>query len=142
MPKFVILDFTLVTGMDTSTVDVVAGIIQLCQSHNCKVFLSGISMRMRTTLSLGGVKPESGERSKRKIRFFPDLDSALGKAEDMLLRDTHIYKPDILDENRRRLLSDGDAINSGFLFALRHIDEQVRVQNVISSPSFKRVPPC
>ena len=124
-PKFVILDFMLVTGMDTSTVDVVAGILQLCKSHNCKVFLTGLSPRMRMTLALGGVKPETGERSKRNVRFFPDLDSALGKAEDMLLRDTNIYKPDILDESRRRLVSDGDVCNSGFGFALRHIDEQV-----------------
>jgi len=126
MPKFVILDFTLVTGMDTSTVDVVAGIIQLCKSHACKVFLAGLSPRMRTTLSLGGVKPGTGERSQRLLRFFGDLDSALGKAEDMLLRESDIYKPDVLNESRRRMLSEGDMNNSGFGFALRHIDEQVR----------------
>jgi hypothetical protein len=126
MPKIVILDFMLVTGMDTSTVDVISGVIKECQSHDCKVFLAGLSPRMRTTLSLGGVKPETGERSKRKIRFFPDLDSAMGKAEDMLLSDSDMYKPDILGENRRRLISDGDVVNSGFGFALRHIDEQVR----------------
>lgn len=126
MPKFVILDFTLVTGMDTSTVDVIAGILKLCQSHNCKVFLAGLSPRMRTTLSLGGIKPETGERSKRKIRFFPDLDSALGKAEDMLLQESDVFKPEILDESRRRLLSGGDGVkNSGFGFALRQIDLQV-----------------
>lgn len=124
LPTFVILDFTLVTGMDTSTVEVIAGILQLCRSRNCKLFLAGLSPRMRMTLALGGIKPETGERSERKLRFFPDLDSALGKAEDMLLRDTHIYKPDILDESRRRLVSEGDTSNSGFGFALRHIDEQ------------------
>lgn len=127
MPKFVILDFTLCTGMDTSTVDVISGIIQTCKNHDCKVFLAGISLRMRTTLTLGGIKPLTGERSKRQIRFFPDLDSALGKAEDMLLSDADIHKHEVLDEGRRRLLSEGDANNTGFLFALRHIDEQVRV---------------
>jgi MFS superfamily sulfate permease-like transporter/CRP-like cAMP-binding protein len=124
MPKFVIVDFTLVTGMDTSAVDVIAGIIQVCKSHGCKLFLAGLSQRMRLTLSLGNVKPETGERSQRQIRFFPDLDSALGKAEDMLLRDSPIYQSDNNGGSRRRLLSEGDANRSGFGFALRHIDEQ------------------
>jgi hypothetical protein len=127
MPKFVIVDFTLVTGMDTSAVDVIAGIIQVCKSHGCKLFLAGLSQRMRLTLSLGNVKPETGERSQRQIRFFPDLDSALGKAEDMLLRDSPIYQSDNNGGSRRRLLSEGDANRSGFGFALRHIDEQVGI---------------
>lgn len=129
MPKFVILDFTLVTGMDTSAVDVIAGIVQLCKSHCCKLFMAGLSHRIHTTLSLGGVKPETGERSKRQIRFFPDLDSALGKAEDMLLSDSHLFKTDVIDGNRRRLISDGEVDKAGFGFALRHIDEQVRIWN-------------
>jgi MFS superfamily sulfate permease-like transporter len=123
-PKFIIIDFTLVTGMDTSTVDVVAGIISVCHSHDCKVFLTGLLPRMHTILSFGGVKPETGERSQRKLRFFPDLDAAIGKAEDMLLDTISNHsKPEVLEGNRRRLISEGD---NGFRFALRHIDEQVR----------------
>jgi MFS superfamily sulfate permease-like transporter len=123
IPKFVILDFTLVTGMDTSTVDVVEGIISVCHGHSCKVFLTGLLPRIRKILSLGGVKPETRERSKRKLRFFPDLDAAIGKAEDMLLEsESNHSKPEVSDGNRRRLYSEGD---NGFCFALRHIDEQV-----------------
>jgi MFS superfamily sulfate permease-like transporter len=124
IPKFIILDFTLVTGMDTSTVDVVAGILSVCHGHNCKVFLTGLLPRIRKILSLGGVKPETRERSKRKLRFFPDLDAGIGKAEDMLLdSETDHGKPAVLNGDRRRLFSEGD---NGFSFALRHIDEQVR----------------
>ena len=123
-PKFIILDFSLVTGMDTSTVDVVTGIISVCHSHDCKAFLTGLLPRLQTILSFGGVKPETGERSQRKLRFFPDLDAAIGKAEDMLLDTISNHgKPEVLDGNRRRLTSEGD---NGFRFALRHIDEQVR----------------
>lgn len=78
--------FKLVSGMDGSAVDVMADILAVCGSHNCKVFLSGISTSIRQTMALGGVKPETGrDRKSRMLRFFPDLDSAIGKAEDYLL---------------------------------------------------------
>ena len=80
-PKFVILDLTLLTGMDTSSVDVFKDILTLCQTNNCKLFLAGVSRGLMKTMSLSGFKADPATiRSARKLRFFSDLDNAVGKA--------------------------------------------------------------
>lgn len=87
IPKVLVLDLTLVTGMDTSSVDVFADIVTLCSTYNCKVFLGGPTRVLIETMSLSGLKPDTAAvRSTRKLRFFSDLDKAVGKAEDMLLQ--------------------------------------------------------
>lgn len=121
-PEFLVIDSTLVTGMDTSTVDVFNDIRNLCTSNGCKLLMAGMSPNLRTILALGGFKPETGIRSNRKLRFFTSLDAALGKAEDMLL-DSGFDEKEISGADRReRLLSEG---LNGFRTALRHIDEEV-----------------
>jgi MFS superfamily sulfate permease-like transporter len=124
-PLFIVLDLTLVTGIDTSTVDVFNDINNLCASNKCKLFMAGLSSNLRTILSLGGFKvDETRERSKRQLRIFPSLDAALGKAEDNLL-DAHSDEREAAGfDTRKRLLSEGD---HGFRTALRHIDEEVRL---------------
>jgi anti-anti-sigma regulatory factor/CRP-like cAMP-binding protein len=120
-PKFLILDLTLVTGMDTSTVDIFNEIRNLCTSNHCKLFVTGLTPDLRGVLNLGGFKPETTVRSKRKLRFFASLDAALGKAEDLLLDADGHDKEASSTDNRARLLSEGDF---GFRTALRHIDEE------------------
>lgn len=97
MPKIVILDLTLVTGMDTSAVDAFADIVSVCTMKNdCKVFLAGVATGLREIMLLNGLKPEAtSDRSKRLLRFFQDLESAIGKAEDCLI--------DILAFNQNRV---------------------------------------
>jgi len=117
--RFLILDLTLVTGMDTSTVDVFIQIRNLCEGSNCKLFMAGMSKNIRSILALGGFKADTGVRSKRQLRFFARLDAALGKAEDMLLE---LDYDDKIDRVRmRRFMSRND---SGFQTALRHIDTE------------------
>lgn len=123
VPKFVLLDLTLVTGMDTSTVDVFADIKHLCASHNCTLLMAGMAPGLRATLALSGVKPDTGNRSTRQLRFFASLDTALGKAEDNLLEAEFPEKEISSIAARQRRLSQGD---HGFRTALRHIDEEVR----------------
>ena len=128
-PKYVILDLTLVSGMDTSTADIFTDIKNMCALHNCKLFCSGISPHLGSVLSLGNFKPESGDRSKRQVRFFASMDIAMGKAEDSLLNDEldddgSFDSPDLNDPRVAMLKNiEGDG---GFRSALRHIDEQVR----------------
>lgn len=122
LPKFVVIDMALVTGMDTSSVDVISDVVNLCDRNDCKVFLSGMSANLRSVLAHAGVKPLSGERSKRKLRFFNSLDAAIGKAEDMLLDMQEQEKP---PSSRRKPSSLGAlGEESGFHVALRYIDEQ------------------
>jgi STAS domain len=114
-----LLTWHSVTGMDTSTVSIVSDILNLCQRHDCKLFLSGMSPELRSVLAHAGVKPLGGERSDRKLRFFTTLDAAIGKAEDLLLEGHFQERPPSL----RKLLSLGE--ESGFHFALARVDEQV-----------------
>ena len=124
--KFLILDLTLVTGMDTSTVDVFSEIRNLCGGSNCKLFMAGMSTNIRSILALGNFKPEAGVRSKRQLRFFASLDAALGKAEDILLEsdyDAPQTDPGLSRPGMRRFMRRNV---SGFQTALRHIDTEVR----------------
>jgi MFS superfamily sulfate permease-like transporter len=123
-PKYLILDLTLVTGMDTSTADVFQDIRNLCGSNKCKLLMAGMSPNVRSILALGGFKADAGVRSKRKLRFFQNLDAALGKAEDMLLDsdyDDKEHQAGLMD-GRRRMRDRG---NTGFRTALGHINAEV-----------------
>lgn len=119
IPRMIILDLTLVTGMDTSAVDIFAEILSLVSKHNCKLFLVGLSTDLRRSMQLAGVKPDLTirDRSKQCLRFFRDLDSAIGKAEDMLLNDEAFEEDFHVNGPAQR----------GFRHALQHIDEQVRI---------------
>lgn len=116
-PKYSIFDLTLVTGMDTSAVDVFGEIITVCKNNNCQVYISGITPHLKSVLSFGGVKPSLCPG----LRFVPDLEAALGKAEDGLLK--FVYKVEDQERARmkiRRMSVDDD----GFAYALQQIDSQ------------------
>lgn len=114
-PRLLVVDLGLITGMDTSTVDIFAEIKEMCAENACKLYLCGLSSRMKRGLSLGGVKPGTGPRSKSSVRFFSDLDTALGNAEDELIRIemTEAFKS-------RWITKRGE---NGFRHALQQIDE-------------------
>ena len=115
-------DLTLITGMDTSTVDIFNDIRNLCASNNCKLFVTGLTSSLRGILNLGGFKPETTDRSKRKLRFFSNLDAALGKAEDLLL-DAECDEYESTTDDARMTLST-EIETQGFRKALRHIDDE------------------
>jgi sulfate permease, SulP family len=114
-PKIVVLDLTLVTGMDTSAVDVFSDISYQCKKNDCKLFLSGVATPLRQVMSLCGVKPDNTNGTKgRHLRFFLELDAAIGKAEDLLI-DLVEFDDD----------TDGQHVaESGFRRALEIIDEE------------------
>ena len=116
IPKVIVIDLTLVTGMDTSSVDVFKDVSVMCNNNECKLFLTGMSQGIIKTMSLSGLKADTSKnRSSRKTRFFSNLDKAVGKAEDMLLQqegfENHL--------NQSSLTGKG-----GFEHALEQIDEQ------------------
>jgi len=117
-PKVIILDLTLVTGIDTSAVDAFSDILAVCGNHDCKLFLSGVNSNLRQVMSLCGIQPENiPDRSQRKLRFFSDLDGAIGKAEDILLK-TASYEVD------STVGLQGAPKSGGFRHALSQIDDQ------------------
>ena len=145
LPKYIIMDLTLVTGMDTSSVDVFVDMRDICARHGCKLFVAGASGRVRDTLALGNFKPERGHRSERRVRFFVDLDTALGKAEDTLLDDKDTAAAAVTgeEEGEAEDFLGIESDESGFQLALRKIDEQVRESRntclVLSSTILTRV---
>ena len=119
-PKILILDMSLITGMDSSTVDIFADIKELCHNHDCKLYMCGLSPRIRKGLAMRGIKPESAVASMdRRVRFFVDLDTALGKAEDALIQSemTEI-------DNDESMAQSTMNPREGFFHALKQIDEQ------------------
>ena len=126
IPKHIILDLSIVTGIDTSAVDILDEIVSLCKTSKCKLTLAGIPRSIRPQLITGGVKPSL---TNKHVSFSPDLEAALGKAEDELLRtegDTNM--PTILDPTEdmskiRQQWRVGSA-DQGLHHALREIDSQ------------------
>lgn len=118
-PKYVIIDLSLVTGMDTSAVEIFSDIVTLCHGHKCQLFLAGLSNNLSYTMKRGGMKPCSDKQSKFSIlRFPPTLESALMKAEDGLLK--FVLKS---EEREMRLVHQTSlSEDDGFLRALTLID--------------------
>jgi hypothetical protein len=115
LPKILLIDLSLITGMDTSATDIFGDIKKLCITNDCKLFLSGLSQRMRTGLALGGLVADRRRAgSKGMTRFFSDLDTALGKAEDLLVQ----YE--MKDISLPRTMRSGA---SGFELSLMQIDD-------------------
>ena len=121
IPKYLILDLSLVTGIDTSAVDVLGEISALCRENHCGLLFAGIPRAIRPALITGGVNPS---RTNPHLRFSPDLDAALGRAEDELLRivghneekaaemgarRSHTRNVSMVDHGLRQTLSDIDA---------------------------------
>lgn len=118
-PKILVLDLSLVSGMDTSTIDIFGEMYEFCKNNECKLFFCGLSARMRKGLELGGVKPDTGPRSQSNVRFFADLDTALGRAEDSLIQsEMKMDSPRSLNRSSESL--DG---SRGLQRALQQIDD-------------------
>eukprot|EP00521_Asterionellopsis_glacialis_P011202 CAMPEP_0195293998 /NCGR_PEP_ID=MMETSP0707-20130614/13943_1 /TAXON_ID=33640 /ORGANISM="Asterionellopsis glacialis, Strain CCMP134" /LENGTH=932 /DNA_ID=CAMNT_0040354855 /DNA_START=29 /DNA_END=2824 /DNA_ORIENTATION=- len=116
LPKFLIIDFTIVAGLDTSAIDLIREIITICRGHRCRLFLTGLEQDLKASLAYSGIKPSS------TLQFIADVELALGRAEDGLL--TEVCKIEEQAEHdakvRLRSRSYGD---DGFRFALRMIDQ-------------------
>jgi SulP family sulfate permease len=121
-PLYIIMDFTIVSGMDTSAIDLLRETITLCKNNHCRLYIAGMSQTLRLNLAYAGVKPDGNT-----FYFQPDLEAALGKAEDGILNSVyHVIEQtehDVGLRRRERALSNAD---DGFRFALDKIDEQVR----------------
>lgn len=126
-PKYLVIDFALVSGVDTSAIDSFTDVISLCKKSHCKLYLAGLKHSLRLKLVHAGVKPEGPATSR--FSFVEDLDSALAKTEDSLIsNEMHIEDMDQSETQNRlrhRRMSNAE---DGFLYALTKIDEQHKLQ--------------
>lgn len=113
----------MVSGMDTSAIDLFREILSLCKDHLCSLYLAGLNSELKAHLIFAGIKPDPG--GDASFRFFADLESALAKAEDGLLwSEFRIEEKDELESSQRRRHRSESTVEDGFLYALRKIDEQ------------------
>lgn len=121
-PRFIVVDFTLLTGVDTSAIDVFREIVEMCKTNRCKMFLSGLTPILKAKFQYAGVQSDS---SRYSIAFIHDLETALSKAEDCLLSEELQVEEMVKSETRlRRHRRRESKIDDGFLYALQKIDEQ------------------
>jgi MFS superfamily sulfate permease-like transporter len=86
VPVVLVLDLSLITGMDTSAVDVFMDIWRICKTNDCNLYLCGLSPRLKKTFAKGGMRPDTkGPRKSRTLLYFSDIDHGLGRAEDVLI---------------------------------------------------------
>ena len=81
IPRYLIIDMTLVTGVDQSVSDIINEIGQLCKREDCVLYICGLGHNLKSKLVPNGPKS-----SRLKFRFLPDLEIALGRAENGLLK--------------------------------------------------------
>ncbi len=117
-PKYLVLDFSLVSGMDTSAVDIIHEIVTLCcETNRCRLYLSGLKPTLKSNLLYAGMKPST---RRRQWMYTNDMETALAKAEDALLStEFHLEE---MDQKESRLRS--NSLHDGFLYSLEKIDEQ------------------
>lgn len=132
LPKYLIVDFCLVSGMDTSAVDTIREIISLCRKNKCKLFLAGLRPSLRSNLLYAGLKPPRRSLGGQRVWVYTsDMETALASAEDSLLSNVfHLEEKDESESSRRllqrkmRAESIGENVDDGFRYALKKIDEQ------------------
>jgi len=120
-PKYLVLDMSIVSGVDISAVDCFADVTSLCKTQGCKLIISGSSKMVRQALIAGNVKPASHPH----LSFVDDLEAALGMAEDGLLKfvcrnEERIQK----NHDRGAHLRQMSRMDIGLRLALKQIDEQ------------------
>jgi len=120
-PKYLVLDMSIVSGVDISAVDCFADVTSLCKTQGCKLLISGSSKMVRQALISGGVKPASHPH----MSFVEDLEAALGMAEDGLLKFVGRNEERIQKNHLRGVHLRGmSQIDIGLRLALKQIDEQ------------------
>ncbi len=79
-PRFLVIDLRRVTGVDSSAVVAFVKVIHLAEANGIEIVFTGASDPVRRQLERGGVAASEGV-----VRFEPDLDRGLQRAEDGLL---------------------------------------------------------
>jgi sulfate permease, SulP family len=80
-PRFLVIDFRRVTGVDSSAVVSFVKVVHLAEAAGFELVFTGASDRVRKQLERGGVVEVEG-----LVRLEPDLDRGLQWCEDRLLR--------------------------------------------------------
>jgi SulP family sulfate permease len=88
--RFAVLDFSRVSGLDSSSVLGFSKVLQTCEANNIQPVFVSLGDDIRTILEEGGClsRTSSGEfpgAGEDEIRLFPDLDYAMAWCEEQIL---------------------------------------------------------
>ncbi|HSJ50941.1 MAG TPA: SulP family inorganic anion transporter [Actinomycetota bacterium] len=97
--RFLLVDLGRVTGLDASAAAAFAKVMSLARAVGFELVFAGASERVRAQLAQGGVASID-----EVVRFEPDLDRALQRAEDVLLAE--------VDGDRLPDIGPGDAFEA------------------------------
>ena len=85
--RFVLLDFSFVSGLDSSSVLIFNKIKQICEENNVILVFVHLRQKIRQLLIEGDCIDETAEKMEQgACRLFADLDYAIGFCEDEILR--------------------------------------------------------
>lgn len=84
-PRYVLLDFRHVSGMDVSAVLSFARMVQLARSRNLTLVLTDLSPRLQRQLERELPQEKEEEEGPAPWHLFPDLDHGLEWCEDQIL---------------------------------------------------------
>jgi len=96
---FLVLDFSHVTGIDSSVVLSFRKMIQLLQNNHTSIILTGLSEDLQTFLGKSGVLG----REENSFIVLPDLDHGIEWCEDNLLQSTGVLDKDPRKSMREQL---------------------------------------
>ena len=79
--RFIVLDFSLVSGLDTSALKSFTKMLQVAEAGNVTLVLAAMSIDVRRFFDTGNI----GETSSKSLRMFSDLDHGVEWCEDRIV---------------------------------------------------------
>jgi SulP family sulfate permease len=116
---FLLLDFSQVTGIDSSVVPIFRKMNQLVEKNNASIILTGLTQDIKTFLQRSGIL--NSEDSS--IQVAPNLDQGVEWCEDKLLMSTGVLSKDTrksIQDQLRELVGDSALINR----IMRYLERQ------------------
>jgi len=87
--RFLLFDFTYISGMDSSSVLIFSKMMQICKAAKVDILFVNLEPRTRSVLEEGGcavlLSPEDALENPKDCFLFQDLDYAVGWCEEKLL---------------------------------------------------------
>jgi SulP family sulfate permease len=132
--RFVVFDFHLITGLDSSALNSFAKMKQLAEAQHLVLVFANLSPRIRRQFEVGGYTKEDDP----VVRIFPDLDHGVEWCEDQVL----IAEDSTLSETGKPVQElYGEAfLESVFDDIIQSLEQQERFESVVADmmPYFER----
>lgn len=110
--NYLVLDFHLVHGIDSSALNSFTRLHHVAESHNFTIALANVSNRIRKQLVQGDILSEEDQH----VREFDDIDHAIEWCEDQLLANLTIVRAPSVRERLKEAFSDSARLDQFFSY--------------------------